>query len=222
MAGAQQGLSSPTLSSSTGSPNTTSPAQQPGAGDLGAAPMGQLQPGTSAALPLLPSCLFFPRSLQFLVVLSSQQRRAGRGGAAVTEHPVTRLRAWGAIKGLSMGLVIQCVHTHARTPPAADTEEDPGRRTRWGKLWLCSSCVSWRQASRAEGFLLLSSPPSHAAPPAPAGVLLPLSKRGLRGGEGWMRAGGGAEDRGFPALELESVFRRAPCCSRAQHRGPQL
>lgn len=35
----------------------------------------------------------------------------GRGGAAATEHPV---RAWGAIKGLSMGLVMQCVHTHAR------------------------------------------------------------------------------------------------------------
>lgn len=159
-------------------PGPPAPCPQPSSleqGALGQPPRGRVQPGTAAALPLLPSPSFFPIPPVSGSSVSAAAE-GGRGGAAVTEHPVTSLRAWGAIKGLSMGLVIQCVHTHARTPPAADTEEDPGRRTRWGKLWLHSSCVSWRQASRAEGFLLLSSLPSHAASPAPAGVLLPLSK----------------------------------------------
>lgn len=79
-AGAQQGLSSPARSSSTRPPNTTSPAQQPGAGGSRAAPPGQVQPGFNlCSASTAAFCLLFPRSLQFLVVLSSQQRRAGRG-----------------------------------------------------------------------------------------------------------------------------------------------
>lgn len=77
---------------------------------------GSCRSSTFGSLPPLRGGSYF--SAPIFVCLSPFSRsfvfaggEGGRGGAAATEHPV---RAWGAIKGLSMGLVMQCVRTHAR------------------------------------------------------------------------------------------------------------
>lgn len=53
-------------------------------------------------------------------------RRGGRWGESLSSR--TSCASVGSHKRLKYGSVLQCVHTHARTPPAAAA----GGKTRWG------------------------------------------------------------------------------------------